>query len=451
MALDALDAILAVAKGGLEGAREVQKERNEALEKRFKKIEKNDFELAKSAHDKAVKEHVKRKAEVNAIKSAGSAYDRAYYYYKDIMGDDDDLAREKVRAAAESGKLPEITDQMINEYVGDEPILFNDSDIDYSQARARSVVSDLFGLADDEPTGEASIQEQRKGVAAQIAKLQSSGKSMQPSEISTESMGDMPSYLRKELKAPKTRTRYDDKGNEYIEEFNADTGEWSKLEGMKPTSKDKLTAEQSKRNDFVDWFVTSEKGTQEEGLDMWYQLKFTDISQQSGAVVNKFQELMGRAQPQAAPDSEVTRLKERQAIKDMPEAIIMTEDEALANNLLYLERDPYGGKIENSDEYAMALAGYSRTLQKQLKTDYTEARNVAEMLMIPDAGELKRQENKGFFERTFGEGYTWDPKKMRSIDIGTLLKYKVKYPEKSYAFLAEGMLQLEDQRRNRGQ
>ena len=207
MALGLGDIALAIAKGATEGAVDVQKARQEKLEKRIKELQKNDLELAKSKHTTKSKEYITRKTNVAAIQAAGDDYGKSFAYYKNIRGMTD--ADAKVAARSEP---VQITDDMINDYIGDEPLLLDDSMVDYSGVEARSVLRD-FGFGSD-ATAPPSVDQQIADARASTAKQMSSAMSvpMKPQVIPEGQRGAVPEYLRIDEKDTRgtLRKKYDD-------------------------------------------------------------------------------------------------------------------------------------------------------------------------------------------------------------------------------------------------
>jgi hypothetical protein len=191
MALAFGDIALAIAKGATEGAVEVQKSRQERLDKRIKELQKNDLELAKSKHATASKEYISRKTNVAAIQAAGDDYGKSFAYYKNIRGMNDADAKKAARS-----EPVQITEEMINNYIGDEPLLLNDSTVDYSGVEARSVLRD-FGFGSDAtepPSEDQQIADARSAAASQMKSAMSVP--LKPQVIPQDKRGAVPEYLR---------------------------------------------------------------------------------------------------------------------------------------------------------------------------------------------------------------------------------------------------------------
>lgn len=460
MALSFGDIAMAFGTGVMKGASEDQKRRQEKLDERFKELQKNELELAKSKHAAEYKQYLERKVKVDALKSAGGGVDSVATYMMN-KGIDADKAY-KFAAANPNFTIPESAYDYGQEPLMDYDISLRDEDAPQAPNYLAQSIANVFGgrkgrttkqqeqeqmgkLMSRIPESSGMSQNQRDAiVAAKQADLVEApvGVSRRPTRIQEQSIPAIPSpvdirskYIERDSEGNIIRDTLTEAAPTEAAPAPAQAAPITAAEAAPAAAIDMTmpepeavdysalyapdpTAEMRNRGSVASLLMEMDpsldpKVAEQKALE----LDNLQVSPVTGRMVNKLNYVLGR--PSGVEEIQAERAIEKQpdiSMRDMGKSITA-----------YLKTDPYNGTIENEADYMFDLADMTRNIRSEFGLGTGEARNVAELMLLPNVGAIAKQDTlvPNFLE----ENYTYDP--AGSIDLPTLRMAMKKYPGKS--------------------
>jgi hypothetical protein len=445
MALSFGDIAMAFGTGVMKGANEDQKRRQERLDERFKELQNNKLEVAKSKHASEYKQYMERKVKVDALKSSGEGIDRVATYMMN-RGIDADKAY-KFAAANPNFTIPESAYDYGQEPLMDYDVVLNEDNIPIAPNYLADSMRRVLGGGGTEDSRKKSIEQQTSEVFSKKKDYQTPAQQANIITAEQSDLMDVPVSVDKrpqriqETSIPAQTypidTGYSLDGvtpQQLPEQTEAAPITATKVEAA-PAAVDMTvpepeavdysslyaadpTAEMRNRGSVANLLMEMDptldpKAAEQKALE----LDNLQVSPVTGRMVNKLNYVLGRP-------SGVEEIRAERAIEKQPDISMRDMGKSIT---AYLKTDPYNGTIENEADYMFDLTDMTRNIRSEFGLGTGEARNVAELMLLPDVGAIAKQDT--YMPDLLEDNYTYDP--AGSIDLPTLRMAMKKNPGKS--------------------
>jgi hypothetical protein len=402
MAVSFAEGLLNVGAGVLKGASDEQAAKQAKVDKRIEQILNNQLEVAKSRHKTEYEDYAKRGAVAKAIESAGSDFEKEQLYAQHVMGMD---YKSFVDFKKRGGSYRDaITEEKIAAYRGDEPLFNYDIKPEYEDV---VVPNRLYnGLR------EAIGRNKKPSVEEQLAAIDAKYRAKQPGAIQRAEAEAQVDVAAPFAMAPGEEVP---QGEQPVQPITAATGEpdWT-LETEDPTA-----AMRNREANAALLRKMNPELTEDESMIMAYQIEMAKTTPGMAGVVSPVDYFVrGAGGFEAAA--------ERRAEEQATQPSVSTK-EAMALVNIYMDQNPYGGAIENQDQYVSDLADLARNISAREKIPFSEARSIAEEMLLPDTSLIKSGDT--WVPNIIEENYSYNPD--QKISYETVNEYKRMYPGKS--------------------
>jgi hypothetical protein len=419
MALSFGDVAMAFGTGVMKGANESQERRQKLLDERFKALQDNKLEMAKTKHKLQYEKHLEAQAKLQALESTAPGVDRVATFMMN-KGIDADKAY-KFAAANPNFKIPESVYEIGEEPIFDYDVMLKETDApvaqNYLADAFRKVVSRQKGEPASEVTAVRGGDEQMKILMEKRPqRIQETSIPAQAYPIDTgySLEGVTPQQLPEQTEAAPITAAKVEAAPAAVDMTVPETEavDYSSLYAADPT------AEMRNRGSVANLLMEMDPTLDpKEAEQKALELDNLQVSPVTGRMVNKLNYVLGRP-------SGVEEIRAERAIEKQPDISMRDMGKSIT---AYLKTDPYNGTIENEADYMFDLTDMTRNIRSEFGLGTGEARNVAELMLLPDVGAIAKQDT--YMPDLLEDNYTYDP--AGSIDLPTLRMAMKKNPGKS--------------------